>query len=138
MTSLLLSLFFSFNAHAVVLPGAFVPQQCGPQTIDVAHKDTHVMQAACVGFISGTKTRAVQFTMSDDTTYLFRVAGQSNLMMALQSGATMSVFRLVGAGGEEIAMKAILNHDGSVKSLSGEFQTNSYLVPVLQQMLTLQ
>jgi|GEM_PF-5779197 len=138
MTSLLLSLFVSFSAHAVVLPGSFVPQQCGPQAIDVARKDTHVMEAACVGYIEGTQTKAVQFELSDDSKYVYRVVGQQNLMIALTSGATMTVYRLVGENGEELAMKAIVNRDGSLKSMSGEFQKNSYLVPVLQEMLTLQ
>lgn len=138
MTSLLLSMFVSLSAHAVVLPGSFIPQQCGPQTIDVARKDTHVMESACVGYIEGTQTKAVQFVLSDDSKYLYRVTGQQNLMMALASGATMSVYHLVGENGDELAMKAIVNRDGSLKSISGEFQKNSYIVPVLQQMLTLQ
>lgn len=125
-------------ASAVMLPnGGFVPQQCGPQTIDTAHKNTHVMESACVGYLAGTTTRAVVFTLSDDSTHLFRVTGQSNLFIALESGASMSIFRLVGDDGQEIAMKAIVNKDGSVKSISGEFQTNSYLVPAFQQMLTM-
>jgi hypothetical protein len=135
----LAALFIGFSAHAVVLPNAtFVPQQCGPQSIDTSHKDTHVMESACVGTVSGTKERAVRFTLSDDSTYLFHVTSQSNLMMAMASGATMSIFHLVGENGEQLTMKAIINHDGTVKSMSGEFQTNSYLVPVLEQMFTLQ
>jgi hypothetical protein len=142
IASLLLSLFvsvgFSTNAHAAFMPGSFVPQQCGRQEIDVARKDTHVMQSACVGFIDGTTTRAVQFTLSDDSTYLYRVAGQSNLMIALAQGSTMSIFRLVGDNGEELTMKAVINRDGTVRSMSGEFQKNRWSVPVLEQMLALQ
>ena len=139
LASLIALLFIGVSAQAVILPGGgFTPQQCGPQTIDTAHKDTHVMESACVGFLAGTKTRAVKFTMSNDDTYVYRVAGQNNLMMAMASGATMTVFRLIGPNGEGITMKAIVNHDGTLKSMSGDFQTNSYLVPTLQQMLTLQ
>lgn len=127
------------QAQAVDLTnGDFVAQQCGAQLIDTAHKDSRVMASACVGFLAGTKTRAVRFTMSNDVKFLFQVAGQSNLMMAMNAGATVTIFRLVNVNGEEIAMKAIVNHDGTLRSLSGHFQTNSYIVPVLQQMLTLE
>ncbi len=138
MIALLLSLFVSASAHATFVPGAFVPQQCGRQDIDVARKDTVPMQAACVGYISGTTTRAVQFTLADDTTYLFRVAGQANLMIALAQGNTASIFRLVGDDGTELTMKAIVLRDGNLQSMSGEFQQNRWTVPVLEQMLALQ
>lgn len=138
IASLLLSLFVSANAHAAFMPGSFVPQQCGRQEIDVARRDTHVMQSACVGFIDGTTTRAVQFTLSDDSTYLYRVAGQSNLMIALAQGSTMSIFRLIGDDGEELTMKAVINRDGTLRSMSGEFQKNRWSVPVLEQMFALQ
>lgn len=138
MTSLLLSLIVSFQARAVVLPGAFIAQQCGAQTIDVAHKDTQLIEAACVGFIDGTATRAVQFTLTNNDRHLFKVVSQSNMMMAMMSGAKMSIFRLVDENGLEIAMKAIINKDGSVRSLSGEFDTNYFLVPTLEHMVTLQ
>jgi hypothetical protein len=138
-SSLIALLFVGVSAQALVLPnGGFVPQQCGAQSIDTAHRDTHVMESACVGFLSGTQTKAVQFTLSDDSTFVFRVQSQNNLMMAMASGATMTIYKLVGVNGEVLTMKAIVNQDGTLKSISGEFQTNSYIVPNLQQMLTLQ
>ena len=138
MITLLLSLFLSTNAQAAFIPGAFVPQQCGRQDIDIAHKDSHVMQSACVGYINGTTTRAVQFTLSDDTTYLYRVEGQSNLMIALPQGNSMTVFRLVGDNGEQLTMKAVVLRDGNLKAMMGDFQGNHWSVPVLEQTLTLQ
>ena len=132
------TLLISFSAQAIVLPnGTFVAQQCGVQTVDTAHTDTRTMVAACIGKLNGTPDRAVQFRLSDDSVHTFKIVNQMNLMMALRSGNKMSVFRLVGTDGEEISMKAILAADGSVQSLSGEFQTNSYFVPHLEQMLTM-
>ena len=130
--------FVAQSAQAVVLPNtSFVAQQCGAQTVDVAQKDTHVMESACVGTLSGSKTRAVQFRLANDQTYLYIVTGQSNLMMALNSGATMTIFQLVGQNGEQTTMKAIVNRDGSIRSISGDFQTNPYVIPELQQMISL-
>jgi hypothetical protein len=138
MIALLLSLFVSANAHAAFIPGAFVPQQCGRQEVDIARSGTHVMQSACVGFINGTTTRAVQFTLSDDTTHLYRVAGQSNLMIALPQGNSMSVFRLIGANGEELTMKAVVLRDGNLKTMMGDFQENHWVVSTLEQMIAIQ
>lgn len=131
--------FAGVSAQAVVLPhGVFIAQQCGAQTIDVARAETHTMIAACVGLLNGTTTRAVQFRMSDDSIHTFTVLSQSNLMMALKSGNTMSIFRLADQQGQESSLQAIVRHDGTIAGLSGDFQGNSFLVPSLEQMMVIQ
>lgn len=129
-------------ACAQTSQSAFTASACGPQMIDTARKNTHVMQAACVGQLRNPAVQnpepapAVEFTLSDDSTHAFRVASSETLAFAEGSARALTIYELVNESGEHATMKAIVNADGSVKSISGEFQTNPYFVPVFQKVET--
>ena len=126
----------SLSAQAFVHPdGTFVPTQCGQQTL-AATDSTSAIVSACLGSIAGSSNHAVQFRLADDSSHTLVITDRQDLMLALLSHNTMSVFKLVGQNGEIASMKAIIDSSGNFKSVSGDFRSTSFLVPALQVMMT--
>lgn len=115
-------------AQAIIhVDGTFVPSHCGLET-----KKESSVASVCVGKVVGQEGRAVQFTLNDDTTRVFQVVDQANMMLALLSGKTKSNFFLVDANGNKATMKVILNHDGTATAVQGELDGRNYFVPEME------
>lgn len=130
------------SAHAMVQPeGAFVPSYCGHQSF-TANSSKYDVREVCVGSITAATGEAnipaIGFSLSDGTQRIYRIVKTANLLIALNSGDTKSIFYLESQDGHKATMRVLRNPNGAIANVSGTLGEAAYIVKDFQAVYVIQ